>query len=346
MRIIYRALLLAICACTITGVQGLFAQDIHLSQFPETPILRNPALIGIFNGDIRVQAVYRNQWNSVTIPYQTGALSAELKFPVGRGEDFLTTGLQFTYDRAGTARLQAVQVLPAINYHKSLSQTRNMFLSLGFMGGMVQRQFDPSHLTFNNQYTNGRFDPSAPTGEEGRLAIRGYTYLDAGVGMSFNSTIGEDINYFIGAALFHFTRPRVSFYKDESIQLDPKISLNAGITVPLSERVKVIGQYNQLHQGSYNEFIGGALVGYALLDRGLESSHGIYGGVFVRWNDAVIPNFRLDMGAYEIGLSYDANISRLKTASQSFGGFEISLVFKDFLNSRNSTLESVHCPRF
>lgn len=343
MRMICRILLLALSIC---GVSRLQAQDIHLSQFDQTPILRNPALIGIFNGDYRVQAVYRNQWNSITIPYQTGTLSAELKFPIGKGEDFLTTGIQFTYDRAGTARLQSVQVLPAINYHKSLSESRNMFLSLGFMGGYVDRQFDPTKLTFNNQYTGDRFDPTAATGEEGRLALRGYGYLDAGVGLSFNSTIGEDVNYFIGAALFHFNRPRVSFYKDNSITMDPKIAFNAGITIPLQDRVKIIGQYNELHEGTYSEYIGGALVGYNLYTEGLEGTRYIYGGLFWRWNDAIVPSVRLDMDMYEVGFSYDANISRLKTASQGFGGFELSLVFKGFLNSRNTTLESVHCPRF
>jgi type IX secretion system PorP/SprF family membrane protein len=338
-----RKLLLAFC---IFGTRSLIAQDIHLSQFYETPILRNPALIGLFNGDYRIQTVYRNQWNSITIPYQTGTVSAELKFPVGRSEDFVTTGLQLTYDRAGTARLQSVQVLPAINYHKSLSQDKNMFLSLGFTGGIVQRQFDPSKLTFNNQYTGGRYDPTAATGEEGRLALRGYGYLDVGVGMSFNSTIGEDVNYFIGAALYHFNKPRVSFFKDNTIALDPKLTFNAGITIPMDDRVKIIGQYNQLQMGTYTEYMGGALVGYGLYDQGLESTRAFYIGAFLRWKDAIVPSFRLDMDTYEVGISYDANISKLKTASQSFGGFEVSFVFKGFLNSRNSTLESVHCPRF
>lgn len=343
MRMNCRKLLLAFC---IFGTRSLIAQDIHLSQFYETPILRNPALIGLFNGDYRIQTVYRNQWNSITIPYQTGTVSAELKFPVGRSEDFVTTGLQLTYDRAGTARLQSVQVLPAINYHKSLSQDKNMFLSLGFTGGIVQRQFDPSKLTFNNQYTGGRYDPTAATGEEGRLALRGYGYLDVGVGMSFNSTIGEDVNYFIGAALYHFNKPRVSFFKDNTIALDPKLTFNAGITIPMDDRVKIIGQYNQLQMGTYTEYMGGALVGYGLYDQGLESTRAFYIGAFLRWKDAIVPSFRLDMDTYEVGISYDANISKLKTASQSFGGFEVSFVFKGFLNSRNSTLESVHCPRF
>src|SRR5688572_33299061 len=101
------------------------AQDIHFSQFFEAPLLRNPSLAGIYTGDIRVQAVYRDQWNSVTTAYKTGSLNAEYKMPVGQGDDFLTTGLQVLYDKAGTAVLSTTHVLPALNYHKSLSTETN-----------------------------------------------------------------------------------------------------------------------------------------------------------------------------------------------------------------------------
>ncbi|MGH2644329.1 MAG: type IX secretion system membrane protein PorP/SprF, partial [Chitinophagaceae bacterium] len=75
------------CILCITGFLS-HAQDIHLSQFYETPLLRNPALAGIFTGDYRVELVYRNQWASVTIPYQTGALSGEARFPIGNDHDY------------------------------------------------------------------------------------------------------------------------------------------------------------------------------------------------------------------------------------------------------------------
>jgi hypothetical protein len=52
------------------------AQHIHFSQFSETPLLRNPALAGIFYGDFRVQAVFRNQWSSVTVPFENSSLNA------------------------------------------------------------------------------------------------------------------------------------------------------------------------------------------------------------------------------------------------------------------------------
>src|SRR6185437_9403868 len=128
------------------------AQDIHFSQFSETPLLRNPALAGLFSGDVRVQAVFRNQWSSVTVPFQTSSLNAEYKLPVGNGDDFLTVGGAVLYDKAGTIALTSTSVLPVLNYHKSLSAEKNMYLSGGFSAGIVQRRFDPSKMTTNNQY--------------------------------------------------------------------------------------------------------------------------------------------------------------------------------------------------
>ena len=61
-------------ACNIGIVK---AQDIHFSQIFETPLLRNPALEGLFSGDIRVQTVYRSQWNSVTNAYSTSSANVE-----------------------------------------------------------------------------------------------------------------------------------------------------------------------------------------------------------------------------------------------------------------------------
>ena len=83
-------------------VSAAQAQDIHFSQFFEAPLLRNPSLAGIYTGDIRVQAVYRDQWNSVTNAYRTGSLNAEFKMPIGKLNDFVTVGGQMLFDRAGT----------------------------------------------------------------------------------------------------------------------------------------------------------------------------------------------------------------------------------------------------
>src|SRR3954452_13168430 len=88
--------------CVLIEFEKANSQDIHFSQFFEAPLLRNPSLAGIFTGDIRVQAVFRDQWNTVTNAYKTGSFNAEYKMPIGNANDFITAGLQVLYDRAGT----------------------------------------------------------------------------------------------------------------------------------------------------------------------------------------------------------------------------------------------------
>src|SRR5205814_307331 len=125
-----------IIACHLQLAVYSFSQDIHFSQFFQAPLLRNPSLAGIYTGDIRVQAVYRNQWNSVTDAYKTASLEAEYKMPVGKLNDYVTVGMQLLYDKAGTIAWTSTHFLPALNYHKSLSDEKNSYLSLGFMGGL------------------------------------------------------------------------------------------------------------------------------------------------------------------------------------------------------------------
>lgn len=345
MKQLYAAGASLLCICGVGTIAG-YAQDIHLSQFYEAPLLQNPALAGIFTGDYRVQAVYRNQWGSVTVPYQTGALSGEARFPVKNSSDFITVALQFTYDDAGTSHLHASEIMPCVNYHKSLSEDHSLYLSLGVMGGWVNRQLDPGKLTFDNQYNpdNGGFDPNAPSGDN--MSVYGYHYLDGAVGMSLSTSFGENTHLFIGTSYYHLNKPKVSFYNNSAVLLQPKWEYHAGISSTIGDQYHFIGQFNQLVQGTYSETMIGGLAGIGLLKQGLESNMAVYVGGFLRWKDALIPVVKLDMGNYDLGLSYDINVSKLATASHTIGGFEISLSWKGFFTSQNSSLNKVKCPKF
>src|SRR6516225_4571445 len=141
----YRTLLIGILSL-VAYIGTAYSQDMHFSQFFNAPLLRNPSLAGIFTGDYRIQGVYRDQWNSITNAYKTGSFNGEYKMPVGTGNDFLTVGLQVLYDKAGTAGLTTTQVMPALNYHKSLSNEKTSYLSLGFMGGYSEKRIDRSKI--------------------------------------------------------------------------------------------------------------------------------------------------------------------------------------------------------
>jgi type IX secretion system PorP/SprF family membrane protein len=326
---------------------NLLAQDIHLSQFFEAPLWRNPSLAGIFNGDLRFQGVYRSQWGSVTVPYQTGSFNGEYKMPIGGANDFLTIGAQLMYDKAGSTNFTTTHILPAINYHKSLSAEKNTYLSLGFMGGFVQRSIDRSKITTNSQWDGSGYNASLDINES--LANYNLKYGDASVGMSFNSGIGESEydNFFVGVAYHHFNRPKNSFYRDPSIELNAKWVYSLGVRFGITSSTYITIQADHSRQGSYNETLAGAMVGLAVDGYDFtESTYNIHLGGFLRWGDAVVPVIKLDYRPFSVALSYDVNISQLKSASQSRGGFEISVTYQAFFDRDNSTKNAVLCPRF
>lgn len=317
-----------------------FSQDIHFSQFFEAPLLRNPSLAGIFTGDIRVQAVYRDQWNSVTNAYKTGSINGEYKMPLGKADDFVTIGMQVLYDRAGTIGWTSVHALPALNYHKALSTDRNRYLSLGFMGGLVQRSFDVSKMTTNSQY-NG-------TGLGENITNSSYSYLDGSAGLSYNSDLKDNPNnnFFIGAAYHHFNRPNSSFYRDPTIELHPKWVFSGGLRFGVGDYAYMTLQADHSRQGAFTETIGGAMYGLKIGGDPEQPDYVIHAGTFLRWNDALIPAIKLDYTPFSFTLSYDVNISKLKPSSYGRGGFELSLSYIGFMDRDKSTSNSTLCPRF
>jgi type IX secretion system PorP/SprF family membrane protein len=316
------------------------AQDIHFSQFFEAPLLRNPSLAGIFSGDVRVQAVYRDQWNSVTTAYKTASLNGEYKLPAGKSDDFVTLGLQMLYDRAGSVSWVSAHVLPALNYHKSLSAERSSYLSLGFMGGPVQRRLDVTKMTTNSQYDGQGLGENLPASQ--------YTYFDGSVGMSYNTQLNATVNdnMFIGFAYHHLTKPKNSFYRNSNIELQPKWVGSAGLKFSVTPESYITLQSDYSQQGKYQEVVAGALYGINLNQEIEKPLYTIHGGAFLRWNDAFIPVVKVDYRPFSFAVSYDINISKLKSSSYGRGGFELSISYIGFLDRDNSTINSTLCPRF
>ena len=323
------------------------SQDIHFSQFFETPLLRNPSLAGIFTGDIRVQGVYRNQWSSVTVPYKTGSFNMEYKKPVGDNSDFITTGMQIVYDKAGTTNFTTTNFFPAINYHKNVGGNKSQYLSMGFMGGLVQRHLDRSKMTTNSHYDGNGYNPSLPDGET--FASPSYSYLDGSVGMTFNSEMSErntHDNYFVGIAYHHFNRPKNSFYKNPDIELHPKWVFSGGMRFNISETSYFTVQADHNIQGAAQETIGGVMYSVKIGSDYDQPDYTLHLGGFLRWQDALIPVVKLDYNPFSIALSYDVNVSQLKTASMGQGGMELSVTYVGFFDRENSSKNAIRCPKF
>jgi hypothetical protein len=67
-----------------------------------------------------------------------------------------------------------------------------------------------------------------------------------------------------------------------------------------------------------------------------------YAGSWYRFGDALIPYIGLEFGNWRFGASYDVNTSSLKSASNSRGGFEISLIY---IHKKDGSI-GINCPKF
>jgi type IX secretion system PorP/SprF family membrane protein len=332
-------------ALVTISAQTANGQDINFSQFYDLPLLRNPALAGIFNGDVRVTSGFRNQWQSVTTPYRTIALGAEFKRSVrGSSGDFITYGIQMTNDQAGDSKLTRTQVFPVINYHKSLSAEKSTYLSAAFMAGPVMQRFDPTKLTFDDQFVGGVYSSTNPTRQT--FDQTKLTYWDPAVGLCFSNGTGQGTEYYIAAGLFHFTKPKVAFQQRNDISLNPKYVINAGMTTMTSDDNRLVLYGDFFTQGGSTQAQGGMMFLHDLVQREDEMKISIAGGMFYRLNDALIPVIRLDYYKMSIGATYDINISKLTTASHYRGGLELTLSYKAFGGGGNSDARMVRCPKF
>jgi type IX secretion system PorP/SprF family membrane protein len=319
------------------------AQDINFSQFYEMPALRNPALAGIFKGDVRITSIYRSQWRPLMGQNSTTGIGLETKSGINEFTDnFYSIGLIVTNDVAGDARLGKTQVLPSFTFHKSLSQYKNLFLSAGFMGGIVQQRFDASKMKFDDQFVNGSYSQTNPTRQS--FNNTNSTYWDMTAGMALSGDMGYKYKFYIGAAYSHFNQPKVAFNQNADVRLNKKIAINGGLSANVTDYDQLFIYADYFNQAGNIAAQGGLLYKHNLMQQIEEPNYSISFGVFHRLHDAVIPVVKLDYLKVSLGVTYDINISKLSTASQFRGGAEVTLSYKTFLNTRNSSLDKVRCP--
>jgi len=101
----------------------LHAQDLHFSQFFNSPLTTNPANTGFIpDADYRLGASYRNQWSSImAVPYKTVTAFADAQVFRDRLDNgWLGLGGVILNDKAGSGSLQSTKVYGSVAYHQML----------------------------------------------------------------------------------------------------------------------------------------------------------------------------------------------------------------------------------
>ena len=106
-------------------VQQLEAQDLHFSQFFNSPLTTNPANTGFIpDADYRIGANYRSQWTSIPVPFKTMSIWGDAQVFRDRFETgWIGLGGVILRDVGGPGNLTSTEIYGSAAYHQMLGNT-------------------------------------------------------------------------------------------------------------------------------------------------------------------------------------------------------------------------------
>jgi type IX secretion system PorP/SprF family membrane protein len=306
------------------------AQDIHFSQFNGSLLNLSPGYTGLFDGDYRIGAIYRSQWQSVPVNYSTFSLSGEKRFrPEGFGSDMVGAGFYINSDKAGDARYGTTQVFASGNYIHLLKPDTSLIVTLGFSTGWCRVGFDFSRMTFDNQFDGGRFVSALPSREQFAWVRR--DFFDLNLGSVFRYVSPNKQRFTYGLGVHHVNAPVISYQGNDLSRLDYKLSNYLSYGRPIGGSTDLIAEALISLQGKNYELIPHISVRYMMNH---EEQKAILGGFAFRSRDALVVRLGYEQKRLQSGIAYDINVSRFTPATNRRGGFEIFInyIFKTELN--------------
>ena len=323
---------------TTTGIcVNAHAQDLHFSQYFNSPLLVNPANTGFIpEGDYRLGVNYRKQWANLGNPYRTFSVFGDGQIFGDRFENgWIGIGGALLNDVAGTGNLTTTRAFGSIAYHQAMGI--NSLLSAGFNVGWVSKNIDFSKLTFDNQWNGKFFDISAPSNESFISNQVNYFTLQAGVNYAYYPS--EDAYMNMGISVSNINRPRESFFSPSIV--DARLATRTTFFLNGSFRAADAWIINPnmyiSNMTSVWEVVAGGSAQRKLNEDG--STQVILGGYY-RARDAFIPLIGFQQSGFKITFTYDATISSLKDYNQSRGAYEFSIIKQGIINSD----QGIKCP--
>jgi type IX secretion system PorP/SprF family membrane protein len=317
------------------------AQDIHFSQFSGSLLNLNPALTGFFNGDYRVNAIYRSQWLSVPVPYSTISMSGETRIRQSSNtKDMVGVGLLFNNDKAGDTRYGTTQMYLSGTYIHPLKADSSLLISAGLNVGFCSVGFDYERMTFDNQYDGLNYNKSSATGENFNWTR--YNFGDINFGAAAQYILNRKQRFILGTSLHHLTTPVITYQGNDQSALDLKSSTYLLFSTPINLKTDVVAELLYNRQGKYNELIPHASLKYYL---NKDANQSIMAGMSFRAKDAFILRGGYTYKDLQAGIAYDINTSKFTAATNRRGAFEI-YVIHIFYKKYQTIIKKKPCPVF
>jgi type IX secretion system PorP/SprF family membrane protein len=330
--------ILLIIAVIVSGAQ-VYAQDIHFSQFYNSPLTLNPALTGKMNGAYRIGFIYRNQWfqsSPTGVPFMT--YSGSFDMPFRFKNDAVGVGLMAYQDNQGEGFLKTLNVMVSGAYHKGLGKEGRHSIGIGVQLGYMQKKVDFANYKFERQYQGTTYNPNLSNGENFGKGSKGL--FDMNLGLFWNSMLGKRSAIYAGGAMFHVLAPENNFVQNIKFNMPRRYVGHGGADIGIGSKFSILPSVIFMYQDKASELNAGGALAYAFSE-----SFTWYLGGFYRLKDAPIAYTAFDFKGFRLGFSYDFVTSDLKNINKP-GAIELSLLFIGKAKPLPNPSSILFCPRF
>jgi type IX secretion system PorP/SprF family membrane protein len=326
-----------------TSLLRLHAQDIHFTQFTQSPIFLNPALTGNFDGDLRFSGNFKNQWFTIPVPYNSGTFAVDANF---LNDMFIHgncgIGLLGYMDESGDSRFRTMGTSLSFSFNKYIGRRYRAVLSFGINAGYVFKGINTESLRWDEQFNGDFYDAAINPTDPGLLARNNLHNFDWGFGMNYTTPFANGSYFSIGGSLQHINAAYQSFYAHSTnVILQKRPVVYANLQVKLSGKLYLRPELFYQWQDDKQELVASSLLRYVLREKSSEKL-ALIGGLYYRAGDALAPTFRIEYNPWTIGISYDFNSSSLSRISSYQGGIEISVIYIQKYRKKKYSFNS--CP--
>jgi len=326
-----------------TNISKLKAQDVHYSQYLNSPLNLNPALTAYTSSTYRLTLNHRSQWAAVTVPYQSFSASFESKiFKRKKQRDYIGLGVIFNNDQAGDSKFGTTQAGLSISYVKALKRNGNNVLSIGIQSSILQRSIDYSQLYFQDNWNGVSSNPN--NGNTENFTVNEFNYFDVSAGAHWYVKASNRIKLNSGLSVWHLNRPQQTLMHDDA-RLSIKYQLYTEVLIKTDRPFDIMPSLLYSIQGPYHELMFGVRFNSKIHENKknyFALSYGLYG----RMNDALILYIGMDYKTIKIAATYDFNLSSLSVASNAMGGMELSVQWLIYKSKKTKKIGPTPCPIF
>lgn len=322
------------------------AQDLHFSQWFNSPLTTNPANTGFIpDADYRIGANYRNQWSNImSVPYKTMSIWGDAQIFRDQIESgWVGIGGVILRDAAGSGQLTSTKIYGSIAYHQMISEAH--LLSAGFNIGWANKRISTNDLKFPDQFDGKFFDNNLPTSVV--IDNPNINYFDVQAGLNYAFFPTDELYINGGISAHHLNRPRESFFSVSDVGIEDRIPARytafANASIKMSDMVIVNPMAYFTTQAKASELVAGANIQYNLSGDGETL---LTGGLYYRPGDAFIPMIGFEWKSIRLSFTYDATTSSLKEFNNSRGAYEFALIRHGLYQEYSPSRRQSFCPTF